>query len=124
MPGTCVIMGKRRLFKQLELNTGGGNVGLKGLLALGEVELVFDPAWRWVEKYLLFGASQNTIRSDTTEVRRSKRQEQEWWIQNCQDTTPTPGIGIPKWSVSRLGFLGSHLEGMGDQQWKGVAYPI
>jgi hypothetical protein len=77
--------GQAPLDQQLGLKPGGVSAGLGELLALGGVELAFAQARRWVEKYLLFGVSENTIRS-ATEARGAQRQRQEQgWIQNSQD---------------------------------------
>lgn len=77
--------GQAPLDQQLGLKPGGVSAGLAELLALGGVELAFDHARRWVEKYLLFGVSENTIRS-ATEGRGEQRQAQEKvWIAHSQD---------------------------------------
>jgi hypothetical protein len=77
--------GQAPLDQKLGLKPGGVSAGLSELLALGGVELAFEQANRWVEKYLLFGVSENTIRS-ATEARGAQQQRQEQaWIKNSQD---------------------------------------
>jgi hypothetical protein len=79
--------GQAPLDQQLGLKAGGISAGLAELLALGGVELAFDHARQWVEKYLLFGVSENTIRR-ATETRGGQRQTQEQtWIQQSQDAS-------------------------------------
>jgi hypothetical protein len=83
--GCACRQGQAPLDQQLGLKPGGVSAGLSELLALGGVELAFEQAGRWVEKYLLFRVSENTIRS-ATEARGAQRQQQEQgWIQNSQD---------------------------------------
>lgn len=77
--------GQAPLDQKLGLKPGGVSAGLGELLALGGVELAFEQARGWVEKYLLFCVSENTIRS-ATEARGAQRQRQEQGgIQNSQD---------------------------------------
>jgi hypothetical protein len=59
--------GQAPLDLALGLTPGGVSAGLAELLALAGVELAFDHSRRWVEKYLLFQVSENTIRAVTEE---------------------------------------------------------
>lgn len=68
--------GQAPLDLALGLNPGGVSAGLSELLALAGVELAFDHSRRWVEKYLLFQVSENTIRA-TTEERGERMQTNE-----------------------------------------------
>jgi hypothetical protein len=77
--------GQAALDRKLGLKPGGGSAGLKELLALGGIELAFEQGRRWVEKYLLFSVSENTIRT-ATEAYGAQRQVQETtWKANSQD---------------------------------------
>ena len=90
--------GQAPLDRAMGLKPGGVSAGLAALLALGGVELAFDQARRWVEKYLLFSVSENTIRS-ATEARGALRQSQEkGWILQSQDEA---------WLQARLQEIGS-----------------
>jgi hypothetical protein len=82
----CVCgKGQAPLDRKLGLKPGGASAGLKELLALGGIELAFEQGRRWVEKYLLFSVSENTIRS-ATEAYGAQRQAQETtWKTNSQD---------------------------------------
>jgi hypothetical protein len=63
--GCACGRGKAPLDEAFGLTPGGVSTGLAELLALAGIELAFDQSRRWVEKYLLFGVSENTIRSAT-----------------------------------------------------------
>lgn len=77
--------GQAPLDQKLGLKPGGASAGLAELLALGGIELAFEQGRRWLEKYLLFRVSENTIRS-ATEARGAQRQAQEQvWKANSQD---------------------------------------
>lgn len=68
--------GQAPLDQKLGLKPGRVSAGLAELLALGGIELAFEQGRRWLEKYLLFSVSENTIRS-ATETRGAQRQAQE-----------------------------------------------
>jgi hypothetical protein len=82
----CVCgKGQAPLDRKLGLKPGGVSAGLRELLALGGIELAFEQGRRWLEKYLLFSVSENTIRS-ATETYGARRQAQETtWKTNSQD---------------------------------------
>ena len=63
--GCTCGQGQAPLDVALGLTPGGMSAGLAELLALAGIELAFDQSRRWVEKYLLFGVSENTIRAAT-----------------------------------------------------------
>lgn len=65
--GCACGQGQAPLDTALGLTPGGVSAGLAELLALAGIELAFDQSRRWIEKYLLFGVSENTIRSATEE---------------------------------------------------------
>lgn len=91
--------GQAPLDQRLGLKAGGISAGLAELLALGGIELAFEQGQRWLEKYLLFTVSENTICS-ATETRGAQRQAQEetWrkqsqneqWLQARQHSHGTP----------------------------------
>lgn len=72
------------LDQAMGLTPGGVSGGLSELLALGGIEQSFDQSRRWLEKYLLFQVSENTIRS-ATQARGARRQAQEKiWLKDSQ----------------------------------------
>jgi hypothetical protein len=89
--------GQAPLDQQLGLKPGGVSAGLAELLALGGVELAFDQARRWVEKHLLFGVSENTIRSATEERGEQRQAQEKGWIAKSQDA---------QWLQDRLRTIG------------------
>jgi hypothetical protein len=68
--------GQAPLDQQLRLTPGGVTPGLADLLALAGIEVAFDASRRWIEKYLLFGVSENTVRA-ATEARGRRQQALE-----------------------------------------------
>jgi hypothetical protein len=72
--------GQVPLDKALGLTPGGVSAGLAELLALAGIELAFDQSRRWIEKYLLFPVSENTIRA-ATEERGARQQAEEHALQ-------------------------------------------
>ncbi len=68
--------GRAPLDEQWGLKPGEVSPGLAELLALAGIELAFDQSRRWLEKYLLFSVSENTIRAATQE-RGATQQERE-----------------------------------------------
>jgi len=68
--------GQAPLDQHLGLTPGGVTPGLAELLALAGIELAFDASRRWIEKYLLFTVSENTIRA-ATEARGARQQARE-----------------------------------------------
>jgi hypothetical protein len=68
--------GQAPLDQQLNLTPGRVTAGLAELLALAGIEMAFDASRRWIEKYLLFTVSENTIRS-ATEARGARQQALE-----------------------------------------------
>lgn len=92
--------GQAPLDEKLGLQPGSVSAGLAELLALGGIEFAFEQGRRWLEKYLLFSVSENTVRR-ATEDRGALRaaQEEEWrkqsqaesWLQERQrQTDPVP----------------------------------
>ncbi len=96
--GCACGKGQAPLDHKLGLNPGGISAGLAELLALGGIELAFEQGRRWLEKYLRFSVSENTIRS-ATEARGAQRQAQEEeWIKQSQTES---------WLQERLRSCGS-----------------
>lgn len=81
------------LDRRLGIEAGQVTAGLAELLALAGVEVAFEEATRWLEHYLLFRVSDNTLRKETErfgelqEVQETEWQEksqQEAWLQQRQ----------------------------------------
>jgi hypothetical protein len=85
--------GQSPLDRYLGIEAGKVTAGLAELLALAGVEVAFEEATRWLERYLLFRVSDNTVRKETEQFGElQKRQEEEWktksqneqWLQQRQ----------------------------------------
>jgi uncharacterized protein UPF0236 len=81
------------LDRRLGLAAGQVTAGLAELLALAGVEIAFEEATRWLEHYLLFRVSDNTLRKETERFGElQEAQETEWkaksqkevWLQHRQ----------------------------------------
>ncbi len=101
--GCACGKGQAPLDHQLGLNPGGISAGLAELLALGGIELAFEQGRRWLEKYLLFSVSENTIRH-ATEARGEQRQaqEQEWCTQSQTESWLQERLRSPRPVPQRL----------------------
>ena len=78
---------------RLGIEAGQVTAGLAELLALAGVEIAFEEATRWLEHYLLFRVSDNTLRKETERFGElQEAQETEWqeksqkeaWLQQRQ----------------------------------------
>ena len=97
--GCSCGQGQAPLDQALGLTPGGMSAGLAELLALAGIELAFDQSRRWVEKYLGFSVSENTIRA-ATEERGEQQQvyeqdiqqdsQKEQWLQDRLRTITNP----------------------------------
>ena len=81
------------LDRRLGIEAGQVTAGLAELLALAGVEIAFEEASRWLEHYLLFRVSDNTLRKETERFGElQEAQETEWqeksqkeaWLQQRQ----------------------------------------
>ncbi len=57
--------GKAPLDEQFGLEPGAVTAGLAALLALAGIEFSYDESPKWLQAYLLFDVSENTVRSET-----------------------------------------------------------
>lgn len=69
----------------LGIEAGQVTAGLAELLALAGVEISFDEGTRWLERYLLFRVSDNTLRKETEGFGELQKAQEAEWIQNSQD---------------------------------------
>lgn len=63
--GCTCGQGKAPLDEQYGLEPGAMSSGLAALLGLGGVEFGFDKSRAWLQRFLLFDVSENTVRSET-----------------------------------------------------------
>jgi len=69
----------------LRIETGEVTAGLPELLALAVVEVSFEEAQRWLERFLLFRVSDNTLRKETEGFGELQKKQKEQWKQHSQD---------------------------------------
>lgn len=81
------------LDRRMGIEAGQVTAGLAELLALAGVEIAFEEASRWLEHYLLFRVSDNTLRKETErfgelqeaqETDWKAKSQQEVWLQHRQ----------------------------------------
>jgi len=70
---------------RMGIEAGQVTAGLAELLALAGVEIAFEEASRWLEHYLLFRVSDNTLRKETERFGELQEAQEEEWKQNSQD---------------------------------------
>lgn len=73
------------LDRQMKIEAGQVTAGLAELLALAGVEISFEEGTRWLERYLLFRVSDNTLRKETERFGELQNAEEAEWIKNSQD---------------------------------------
>jgi hypothetical protein len=77
--------GQSPLDRALGIEAGQVTAGLAELLALAGVEVAFEEATRWLEHYLLFRVSDNTLRKETERFGALQQAEEESWKHNSQE---------------------------------------
>jgi hypothetical protein len=77
--------GQAALDRELGIEAGQVTAGLAELLALAGVEVAFEEATRWLEHYLLFRVSDNTLRKETERFGELQKAQEEEWKQKSQD---------------------------------------
>jgi hypothetical protein len=78
--------GQSPLDRKIGLEAGKVTAGLAELLALAGVEVAFEEASRWLERFLLFRVSDNTVRKETEQFGELyKHQEEQWKEQSHQE---------------------------------------
>ena len=85
------------LDKRLHLAPGEVTAGLAELLALAGVETAFAESSRFIERFLLFRISDNTLRKETERFGELQKVREEEWKRQSQDET---------WLQERLQKLG------------------
>jgi hypothetical protein len=84
--GKCKT-GQSPLDQRLKVKAGEVTAGLAELLALAGVETAFEESTRWVERYLLFRVSDNTLRKETERFGELQKAREEGWKKQSQDET-------------------------------------
>ncbi|MCW4004597.1 MAG: ISKra4 family transposase [Candidatus Bathyarchaeota archaeon] len=83
----CKTCGKGHcpLDKRLHIAAGEVTAGLAELLALGGIETAFAESSRFIERFLLFRVSDNTIRKETQRFGELQKAREEEWKKQSQD---------------------------------------
>lgn len=80
---TCKT-GKAPLDDELGLKPGSVTAGLALLLALAGIGNSYDESPKWLQPFLLFEVSENTVRSETEQMGRLQKQQEKVWIEQSQ----------------------------------------
>lgn len=76
--------GQSPLDREMGIEAGEVTAGLAEMLALAGVEVAFEEASRWLERFLLFRVSDNTIRKETEYFGALSKAEEERWKEDSQ----------------------------------------
>jgi hypothetical protein len=77
--------GKAPLDERFGLEPGGVTSGLAGLLALAGIAFSYDESPKWLEAYLLFEVSENTVRAETEHMGELQQEQEKILLQQSQD---------------------------------------
>ena len=77
--------GKAPLDEEYGLEPGAVTAGLAVLLSLAGIEFSYAESPKWIEAYLLFGVSENTIRSETEQMGALQEEAEKKLIESSQD---------------------------------------
>jgi hypothetical protein len=85
---TCATChsGNAPLDGRLGIEAGQVTAGLAELLALAGVEVAFEEATHWLERFLLFRVSDNTLRKETERFGELQQEEEAQWQKQSQET--------------------------------------
>ncbi len=83
--GCACQKGKAPLDEQFGLAPGAVTAGLAHLLALAGIAFSYDESPQWLQEYLLFDVSENTVRSETEGMGALQDQQEEVLLQRSQD---------------------------------------
>ncbi len=86
---TCVEcpVGQAPLDRRLGIAAGQVTAGLAELLALAGVEVAFEEGTRFLERFLLFQVSGNTLRKETERFGQLQQEQEVIWQQQSQEVT-------------------------------------
>lgn len=100
--GCSCKQGKAPLDDALGLKPGAVTAGLATLLALGGIGFSYDQSPKWLQNYLLFEVSENTVRSETERMGEIQDQYEKELIEKTQNETylqerqRNPGKIVPR----------------------------
>ncbi len=77
--------GKSPLDERFGLEPGAITAGLANLLALAGIEFSYDESPKWLQAYLLFEVSENTVRSETETMGMLQEKREKELIKKSQD---------------------------------------
>lgn len=77
--------GKAPLDEAYGLEPGAMSSGLAALLGLAGIEFGFDESRAWLQAFLLFDVSENTVRSETQTLGALQAERETGWIEQSQD---------------------------------------
>jgi len=83
--GCSCKRGKAPLDEQFGLKPGAVTAGLANLLALAGVGISYDQSPKWLQNYLLFDISENTVRSETERMGELQDQYEKELIEKTQN---------------------------------------
>ena len=83
--GCSCGIGKTPLDEQFGLEPGAVTAGLANLLALAGIEFSYDESPKWIQAYLLFDVSENTVRSETEQMGALQEKREEELLRQSQD---------------------------------------
>jgi len=77
--------GKAPLDEAYGLEPGAMSSGLAALLGLAGIEFGFDESRAWLQAFLLFDVSENTVRSETQTLGALQAERETGWMEQSQD---------------------------------------
>jgi hypothetical protein len=83
--GCSCKKGKAPLDEQFGLEPGAVTAGLAALLALAGIEFSYDESPKWLQAYLLFDISENTVRSETEQMGALQDKREAELVKQSQD---------------------------------------
>ena len=83
--GCACGRGKAPLDETYGLAPGAMSSGLAALLGLAGIEFGFDESRAWLQAFLLFDVSENTVRSETQTLGALQAEQETGWIEQSQD---------------------------------------
>lgn len=82
--GCCCKKGKAPIDEQFGLKPGAVTAGLANLLGLAGIEFSYDESPRWLQSFLLFDISENTVRVETERMGKIQNEQEQRWIEQSQ----------------------------------------
>ncbi len=89
--GCTCKKGKAPLDNEFGLTPGAVTAGLATLLALAGIENSYDESPKWLQPFLLFDVSENTVRAETEQMGRLQHEQEKVWIEQSQQESYLQG---------------------------------